>query len=141
MLERAGIVVPAPEVATDGRTSWWRLQQDSVTWSVDDFADAAERMQAKAAQRLNVDHHLAKLCGMDAGVRAGGPRLAARGVQLRRPRDGEPAELAARLQALRVGRRASGGTASTATTARAAPGVRLRLRLPDAPVSSTTTGR
>jgi len=61
MLERAGIVAPAPELATDGRTSWWRLEQDSVTWSVDDFADAAERMQAKAAQRLNLNHHLAKL--------------------------------------------------------------------------------
>ena len=61
MLQRAGIVMPAPELATDGRTSWWRLDQDSVSWSVDDFADAAERMQAKAAQRLNTDHHLAKL--------------------------------------------------------------------------------
>jgi DNA-binding transcriptional ArsR family regulator len=61
MLERVGIVAPAPELATDGRTSWWRLEQESVTWSVDDFADAAERMQAKAAQRLNTDHHLAKL--------------------------------------------------------------------------------
>jgi len=63
MLERAGIVAPAPELATDGRTSWWRLEQESLTWSVDDFADAAERMQAKAAQRLNVNHHLAKLSG------------------------------------------------------------------------------
>jgi DNA-binding transcriptional ArsR family regulator len=61
MLERAGIVAAAPELATDGRTSWWRLEQESVTWSVDDFADAAERMQAKAAQRLNIDHHIAKL--------------------------------------------------------------------------------
>lgn len=61
MLERAGIVVPAPELSTDGRTSWWRLEQDGVTWSVDDFADAAERMQARTAQRLNTEHHLAKL--------------------------------------------------------------------------------
>jgi DNA-binding transcriptional ArsR family regulator len=61
MLQRAGVVAPAPELATDGRTSWWRLEQDSVIWSVDDFADAAERMQAKAAQRLNIDHHIAKL--------------------------------------------------------------------------------
>src|SRR6478735_1081443 len=61
MLQRAGVVAPAPELATDGRTSWWRLEQESVRWSVDDFADAADRLQAKGAQRANIEHHVAKL--------------------------------------------------------------------------------
>lgn len=62
MLERAGIVAPAPELATDGRTSWWRLEQASISWSVEDFAgDAADRTQARAAERLNLDHQLGKL--------------------------------------------------------------------------------
>ena len=61
MLERAGVVARAPELATDGRTSWWRLEQTSISWSVDDFADAADRTQAKAAERLNIDHQLGRL--------------------------------------------------------------------------------
>jgi DNA-binding transcriptional ArsR family regulator len=62
MLEKAGVVTPAPELATDGRTSWWRLEQSSISWSVEDFADdAADRTQAKAAERLNIDHQLGKL--------------------------------------------------------------------------------
>ncbi len=28
MLERAGVVERAPELATDGRTSWWRRRDD-----------------------------------------------------------------------------------------------------------------
>ena len=91
MLERAGIVAPAPELATDGRTSWWRLEQASVSWSVEDFADdAADRTQAKAAERLNLDHQLGQARRLEAGVRARRPGLAARGVQLRLPRDGDP---------------------------------------------------
>src|SRR5690348_4313666 len=62
MLERAGVVARAPELATDGRTSWWRVDQASIRWSVDDFADApADRAQAQAAERLNIEHHLGKL--------------------------------------------------------------------------------
>lgn len=62
MLERVGIVARAPELADDGRTSWWRLEQTSLSWSVDDFADSpADRAQAKAAERLNIDHQLSRL--------------------------------------------------------------------------------
>jgi DNA-binding transcriptional ArsR family regulator len=62
MLERAGVVSRAPELAVDGRTSWWRLDLDSFRWSTDDFADApADRAQARAAERLNIEHHVAKL--------------------------------------------------------------------------------
>src|SRR6478672_4310172 len=45
MLERAGVVAHAPELSTDGRTSWWRLEQDTLTWSAEDFDGAAERTQ------------------------------------------------------------------------------------------------
>jgi DNA-binding transcriptional ArsR family regulator len=61
MLERVGIVARAPELSTDGRTSWWRLERDSLAWSVEDYDDAADRTQARAAERLNIDHQLAKL--------------------------------------------------------------------------------
>ena len=62
MLERAGVVSQAAELATDGRTSWWRLVQSSISWSVDDFnTDPAARMEAKAAERVNIDHQLTKL--------------------------------------------------------------------------------
>ena len=62
MLERADIVARAPELATDGRTSWWRLEQTTISWSVDDFADdAASRHQAQAAERLNLEHQLSRL--------------------------------------------------------------------------------
>jgi DNA-binding transcriptional ArsR family regulator len=61
MLERAGVVARAPELATDGRTSWWRLEQRSLSWSVEDFDHPADRAQAKAAERLNLDHQLGRL--------------------------------------------------------------------------------
>jgi DNA-binding transcriptional ArsR family regulator len=62
MLERVGVVARAPELATDGRTSWWRLEMTSLTWSVADFADnPAQRAEAKAAERVNLDHQLGKL--------------------------------------------------------------------------------
>lgn len=62
MLERAGVVAKAPELATDGRTSWWRLAQTTISWSMDDFSsDPATRAQVLAAERLNIDYQLAKL--------------------------------------------------------------------------------
>lgn len=62
MLERAGVVARVPELAVDGRTSWWRLEMASFRWSVDDFADApADRAQARAAERLNIEHQVGKL--------------------------------------------------------------------------------
>lgn len=61
MLERAGVVGRAPELATDGRTSWWRLDQQGLSWSAEDFDSVADRAQALAAERLNIDHQLAKL--------------------------------------------------------------------------------
>jgi DNA-binding transcriptional ArsR family regulator len=62
VLERAGVVGRVPELATDGRTSWWRLEVRSLAWSVEDFADSpADRAQAKAAERVNIDHQLGRL--------------------------------------------------------------------------------
>lgn len=63
MLERVGLVQRAPELASDGRTSWWKRSPDmTVSWSVDDFSDSpADRMTAKAAERLSVDYQLGKL--------------------------------------------------------------------------------
>lgn len=61
MLERADVVARAPELAEDGRTSWWRLEERSFSWSADDFADPAQRMEAKAAERTNLEHQLRKL--------------------------------------------------------------------------------
>lgn len=62
MLERAGLVVRVPERATDGRTSWWRLVRVNLTWSVDDFAESpSQRAEARAAERVHVEHHFARL--------------------------------------------------------------------------------
>lgn len=62
MLERVDVVSRVPELAEDGRTSWWRLERTSISWAVEDFADnPADRAQAKAAERLNIDHQLGRL--------------------------------------------------------------------------------
>lgn len=62
MLEKVEVVERVPELATDGRTSWWRMCENSISWSVDDFADRpADRMQAKVAEKLNVEHQFGKL--------------------------------------------------------------------------------
>lgn len=61
MLQRAGVVEPAPELATDGRASWWRVLDSSMSWSIDDFDTPGDRMVARAAQRANIDHELRKL--------------------------------------------------------------------------------
>ncbi len=62
MLERAGVVERAPELATDGRTSWWRYVKTSISWSADDFAERpAQLHRAKVAEKLNVEHQFANL--------------------------------------------------------------------------------
>ncbi len=62
VLERVGVVARVPELSEDRRTSWWRLEQTSISWSLDDFADnPADRAQAKAAERLGIDHALKRL--------------------------------------------------------------------------------
>lgn len=62
MLERAGVVERVPELAVDGRTSWWRCADTRIAWNVEDFADnPADLVQARAAERLNLEHQLRRL--------------------------------------------------------------------------------
>lgn len=73
MLERVGVVGRAPELASDGRTSWWRLERASISWTIDDFGDdPGARAQAKAAERLNIDHQLGKLAAWKRRSEAAG---------------------------------------------------------------------
>lgn len=66
-LERAGFVERATELATDGRTSWWRLVDTTWSWSLEDFDHPAEQHQARAAQRLATRHHGELLNAWGAG--------------------------------------------------------------------------
>jgi DNA-binding transcriptional ArsR family regulator len=52
-LAKAGLVEPAPDLANDGRQSWWRSVPMSFSWSVDDFTDPAERAVAEGAELEN----------------------------------------------------------------------------------------
>ncbi|GGF41238.1 hypothetical protein GCM10011519_13750 [Marmoricola endophyticus] len=62
ILERVEVVVRAPELSTDGRTSWWRASTTSFSWAVDDFADRpADQHRARVADRLNAERHFTKL--------------------------------------------------------------------------------
>ena len=64
VLERAGFVEPAPELARDRRESWWRGVHRKLSWSVSDFADsAADRLRATAAEQANLHHHVDKVLG------------------------------------------------------------------------------
>ena len=68
MLERVEVVARAPELATDGRSSWWRLERSSISWSADDYAeDPGARWQARAAERANIDHQLQRLAAWKRG--------------------------------------------------------------------------
>ena len=61
MLQRAGFVEQAPELARDGRTRWWWYVGPGIDWSVEDFADTpADRHRAEVAERLNFEHHVAR---------------------------------------------------------------------------------
>lgn len=61
MLERVEVVARVPELETDGRTSFWRLLERSFTWSAYDFDEPAHRIEAKAAERANIEHQFRKL--------------------------------------------------------------------------------
>ena len=61
-LERAGLVEPAPELATDRRESWWRGVPRRMSWSITDFADSpADLLLATSAERANLQHHADKV--------------------------------------------------------------------------------
>jgi len=57
-LQKIGFVEPAPELARDGRESWWRWVPREVTWSITDFAGSpTDLLLATAAERANLQHH------------------------------------------------------------------------------------
>ena len=57
-LHRAGLVVPAPELAQDTRQSWWRGVRRRLSWSADDFLPGTvARDIADVAERNNLEHH------------------------------------------------------------------------------------
>ncbi len=102
MLERAGVVERAPELATDGRTSWWRLVERTWAWSPEDFDGPAEHHQAVTAQGLNTRHQAELLRSWRSRAAEAGPawREAAFSTDLTtRATAAELADLAQRLDA------------------------------------------
>lgn len=49
VLAEHGLVVPAPELARDGRERWWRLGDARISWSTTQFADDPAGASASAA--------------------------------------------------------------------------------------------
>lgn len=45
-LAEHGFIEPAPELATDRRESWWRSSHEFTSWSITDFLDSPERLDA-----------------------------------------------------------------------------------------------
>jgi hypothetical protein len=57
-LHRTGFVLPAPELASDSRQSWWRGVRRRLSWSADDFLPGSvARDIADVAERNNLEHH------------------------------------------------------------------------------------
>ncbi|WP_221586022.1 helix-turn-helix transcriptional regulator [Microbacterium sp. G2-8] len=62
MLEREELVERAPDLQTDGRTSWWRSARRTISWSVDDFAgDGSHEALARDAERANIQYQVDRL--------------------------------------------------------------------------------
>ena len=60
MLDRAGLVEEAPELAKDRRERWWRRIPLALSWSVADVrGDPVGEAVAIAAEHENLDHHVA----------------------------------------------------------------------------------
>lgn len=59
VLDTAGLIEEAPELARTGRERWWRLVSSALQWSEVDFADdPAGAVVAEAALSLNLEHHV-----------------------------------------------------------------------------------
>lgn len=103
MLERVDIVERAPELAHDGRTSWWRYRDLSMSWSVDDFERPVDQHRARAAEKLNLEHQLRKLVAWkqrEAGYDVAYRRAAYSTDSLAHATPEELTDLGHRLQAL-----------------------------------------
>ncbi len=58
-LHRQGLVEPAPDLAKDTRESWWRLRDQQLSWSVDDFEEGTlGRRVAETAEVENFRHQV-----------------------------------------------------------------------------------
>lgn len=60
-LAKAGLVEAAPELATDRRQSWWRSVPMSLSWSVDDFDNPAQRAAAEGAEQENAGYEATRI--------------------------------------------------------------------------------
>ena len=59
VLDTAGLIEEAPELARTRRERWWRLVSSALKWSEVDFADdPAGAAVANAALSLNLEHHV-----------------------------------------------------------------------------------
>jgi DNA-binding transcriptional ArsR family regulator len=62
VLDEAGLIEAAPDLARDRRERWWRAVPEGLRWSTRDFdADPAGAVVAQAAASLNLEHHVAKV--------------------------------------------------------------------------------
>lgn len=61
MLERESLVEQVADPSGDGRTSWWRPLERSISWSVDDFTDGSEAALARDMERANVQYQVDRL--------------------------------------------------------------------------------
>lgn len=60
VLARAGFIVPAPDLATDTRQSWWRCAHRTLEWADDAFAaGSAGQELGRLAGRANLDYLIA----------------------------------------------------------------------------------
>ena len=57
-----GFIEPAPELAKDRRETWWRASHDMTSWSITDFLDTPERLDALGVlQREVLRRHVARI--------------------------------------------------------------------------------
>lgn len=57
-----GFIEPAPELAKDRRETWWRSSHDMTSWSMTDFLDTPERLDALGVLQREVLHrHVARI--------------------------------------------------------------------------------
>lgn len=61
-LARHGFIEEAPELANDRRETWWKASHDLTSWTMTDFLDSPERMDAVGVlQREILARHFARI--------------------------------------------------------------------------------
>ncbi len=61
VLNQAGLIEEAPDLARDRRERWWRSVPMSLSWSVADLAGGSGQLVAEAAEQQSLSHHVAKV--------------------------------------------------------------------------------